>query len=320
METEAATELNVDIEPPIFGWDIPDNDSQDPPQYPRLYNCPPLIKGEANSAWIYRIAARYGWSPRTICQLVGIEYDPVLLDFSLTKSDRHRISETTGASVPTLTSRLAYGASKLPLRYLLILTTSDGRYPHCRCCAQCLLEDEIPYIRLHWRMVTTIICEKHLAPLVEYCPSCAYGIQLEFRNPEILTIPNRDLALRYCPRCGQIVKSAISHGVSPRLAQALVRFQQITNQVISHGQYHHPIYGPLSRELFLDIFFEIKLDPNLTLEHSRNKWLQKLSSRTTATYISINWDAVVHPRDSEEFSRIFCRLANVRLGSILYLI
>lgn len=305
MEANPYTVPDTDNKPVWLDWSIPHCEIQAAPSTPRIYRCPPKIKWEVVSSWIYRVAARYNWSPNTVCKFVGMVFDPQLLDFALTKNDMRRIASLTTNPAASLTSRLARGISKLRASHLLAFTADSDDRPCYRFCAQCLNEDEIPYIRLRWRLVTTVLCERHHLPLADRCMNCSRYLQLNFRNPLILTTANRGLALRYCPMCGKPLDLPYPQSVPHRLAQTLVRFQRLTNQTIAHGSYVHPIHGLVSREGFLEIFFELKRGTELAPQDSYNKWLYQPDYRMRGTHISINWRAVVHPRDFKMFTKLF---------------
>lgn len=311
MEAEPNTALNAHDKPIRLDWNVPHREIQAAPPIPRIYHCPPKIKGEAISSWIYRIAARYRWSPNTVCKYMGMVFDPQLLDFALTKNNLRRIAALTTTPASSLTSRLARGISKLRASHLHALTAHPGGLPLYRSCAQCLREDEVPYLRLHWRFTTTVLCERHHLPLADRCMNCNGHLQLNFRNSRILTVANRSLALRYCPRCGNPLDPPHQQPVPRRLAQMLLRFQQLTNQTIAHGSCDHQIHGLMSREEFLQIFFELKQGTELAPQHSHNKWLYQPEYRLRGTHVAINWRAVVHPRDFEIFIKLFGHILNL---------
>lgn len=313
MEANPDTSPYTDNKPAWLGWSVPHCEIQAAPPTPRIYRCPPKIKGEAVSSWIYRIAARYGWSPNTVCKFAGMVFEAQQLDFFLTKEEMRKISALTAVPAPLLTSRLTRRVSKLKTSHFLILTTYDGNTPRYRYCTQCLSEDEIPFIRLHWHFATTIICERHHAPLSGKCPNCFNKIQLGFRNSEILKTANRNLALRYCPSCGKSLHDPHLRLAPHRLAQTLICFQRLVDQVIAHGKCDHPMWGLYSREEFLEIFFEIKQDSEYESQLSYAKWLGKPRNRIRGSRVSINWKAVVHPRDFKMFKKLFGHILN--LGS-----
>lgn len=306
METESSVVPNSDHTPLELGWSVLPSNKQTGPQTRRLYGCPPKVKDEAISTWIYRIAARHGWSPFNVCQLIGIKFDPLTLDFSLTKEDIKRIAHTTVVPASLFASRLAHGISTLKPRYRRFLAAYVDKSPRYKFCGQCLQEDEAPYWRLHWRLATTVLCERHDLLLTEFCPSCEEDIYLEGRKHVVMPANHRGSALRYCPMCGEPLDSQLPKPVPYRLAQTLKYFQKLVFEVISHGSTSHPVYRLLSRDEFLEMFIEPESTES-DVKYRHPGWYPEMSRQSANSELSMNWRVIVHPRDIGMFQDMLAR-------------
>lgn len=70
-------------------------------------------------------------------------------------------------------------------------------------CPKCLAEDEVPYLRMEWRLAFVTACPRDSTLLIDRCPACAEPIQI-LKNPS-----PTDLGVS-CWKCGRDYSRAIA--------------------------------------------------------------------------------------------------------------
>ena len=272
------------------------------PGIPRLYRRPPKIRGESLESWILRIAERYGWTPAEIAKYF-YPGDCTGLDFRLRQDRIRRIAMVTASHPSLIASRLELGLLRLkPIHCWALAFHANGSVRRRRVCALCLREDETPYFRLTWQLATTVLCDHHDVPLIEFCPTCSSPINWKIEARIVVSPQSQGDFLRHCPACRRrLDRGALPRRVPDRLGQMLKGFQRLVLQVIGHGLHHHPVYGSLTREEFFEMFLT-QQQPTLVTRGKGSK-----SSMTRHARSWVDWRRVVHPRDYSTLLRWFRR-------------
>lgn len=259
-----------------------------PSPMPRLYGCPPKLKTEATSSWIYRIAASYRWSPVAISRLMVGSTNSATLDFGISKDKMRQIATVAVCSATLLTSRLERGVSVLNKYYRDRLINNIQGRPRVGFCPICLSEDDVPYIRSHWRLATTIFCDRHNVLLTDRCPSCSYRINLIGRENVIVPDSGPADALRFCPACLSPWRTAYSPPKVPaRTLPMVTHFQYLAIELLERGSTRDPAFRAFERSDFFAMFLARGQPPS--------------------RYTRIDWHRVIHPRDHELLLRWFRR-------------
>lgn len=276
---------------------------------PRLYRCPPKLASEAISSWIYRIAASYSWSPAAISKLVGGTLNPAALDFAISKEIMRRIATVAVCSATVFTSPLVRGMSALKRTHLRHLIYDTHGLPRYRFCPICLSEDEVPHIRLHWRLATTILCEHHKVLLTDRCPSCLSRVRLGGR--ENIAVPESGpvRTLCYCPTCrAPFIEAYSPLQVSARMTAMVAHFQNLAVELFERGSTRDPAFSTFGRSDFLTMFMtkEIPLYPVSTRTRLRYRYMipQDTPPGPKARRW-VDWGKIVHPGDFRLLARCF---------------
>jgi len=168
---------------------------------PRIYGAPPHLDGETLSTWLFRTISAKRLTLRMVIPLIGQYLKLASIDFDRRESVIQKIEALLLQRPTVRLAPLASAVASLAPLYRLSLTSHPDGTPLYRYCSQCLADDAIPYIRYHWRLATTVICEKHRLLLSLGCPSC-HG---RFRLEDYLRSPRHQRwgadSLRYCPKC-----------------------------------------------------------------------------------------------------------------------
>ncbi|MBF0185825.1 MAG: TniQ family protein [Magnetococcales bacterium] len=197
---------------------------------------PAILPGEAFSSWFARLAVGNGLRPEELYRvylpgayLCGRDLDRFacesLIDFlsQRTATDRNCIE----ASTFMRWSGLLYGEDDgrgklhwLPPAGRERTTSSFGQ----QICPACLAEDEMPYLRLEWRLGFMTACERHCVSLVDRCPNCA--------EPLYILHAQRNLSGVRCWKCSFDYSHAEQVEV---LGLQTFRQQEHLNNVLTEG-------------------------------------------------------------------------------------
>lgn len=80
-------------------------------------------------------------------------------------------------------------------------------------CPQCLANDEVPYMRLTWRLSFAALCPKHKVMLARTCPHCHAPVMINDLAPGI--------SLDTCVQCGELISGTIHQERPEWIALAL---------------------------------------------------------------------------------------------------
>ena len=99
------------------------------------------------------------------------------------------------------------------------------RIPLYRFCPRCISEDEVPHIRLSWKLISSVICERHASPLAEFCGVCKTPFTL-WSSPTPIRHEMRATIHRVCPGCHSPWGMNALPQISEPLMRTLLRFQR----------------------------------------------------------------------------------------------
>ncbi len=138
---------------------------------------------EQLSSWLHRLAVGNGLPPRAFGPALDLGSGAwsARLDLALPAIVRDRLVRCTGLTPEAVGGMTLAGIGARALLLPLRADLSPGRRGRRQAawlqfCPQCLAEDEQPYFRRQWRLVTTIVCARHGSRLLDRCPACGQGL------------------------------------------------------------------------------------------------------------------------------------------------
>jgi len=205
--------------------------------YTRVLGLPTLIHGEVFSSWVIRMFNSGLIKKKYLKQVLGYQSALYLDDIQPELFD-----------LDTLTMKFNVGTSKLlPSAFIqpskifthakilsLTMNIFNGS-PIYRCCPECLLEDEVPYIRKNWRYAFFYVCEKHGCLLSEKCNSCGCYINAKDyeRYKKNLT---ENTIWRHCANCKNVFNHNQKVQIDERIVDALVNAQNNLEERLENNQ------------------------------------------------------------------------------------
>lgn len=222
---------------------------------PRLYGTPRILAGEALSGWLWRVSFHHRVNLHSLLRLMKIQWSADRLDFG------DRLNQRTALDIASLTlnSPAAIMAAVSPPMHLLANETFRcltydllASTPIYRVCVECLVEDDVPYIRRLWRLAYSLVCDRHPRPLIDCCPRCKNKI--DFSRDRFLkrSTAERTMAIRHCLNCGLDLTQTSKSQMGADLWLRLIRFQEALHQIVTLGFFKHPRYGMISASMALE--------------------------------------------------------------------
>lgn len=163
----------------------------------------PFFDNETVTSWLVRSAMNQGCSLNTFRDFYWKPYKlnkvrDADLGFNAIEPQIHQdmavLSSTTKNKFDN--QNLSYFNKRATKNPLLLLPYSNyTKYGHSYC-PLCFASDDVPYLRLDWRMSYYIFCDTHKTALVTSCPHCG-----EPYKPQLLNFPIRQI--NFCHSCSE---------------------------------------------------------------------------------------------------------------------
>lgn len=226
------------------------------PLYPRVYGCPKPAPDSALSGWIMLVAA----AKRAPIREVLRSWNYRISDAYAADTCRHipplsAMAITSFVSPRQLAELHWSGRSLLAEPTFACLTThNNGRNIH-RYCPLCLRRDQIPYLRLSWRVAFQLLCPEHHCLLLEKCPKCGKAVDGAKFLDERIRI-GIDGLFRLCPHCFTDLVAAPVVRAEERLQSHLLKAQQQLWQLVRQPFFRHPKLGTVSSAKIFESFVE----------------------------------------------------------------
>lgn len=248
----------------------------------RLFDSPPMVRGEAISSWLYRVATRHGVSLRRLC--ADLKLYPPNADVDTYK--RQPPSDRLALLTDTETEPIRFAQN---IKDTLLVDpeyrclTSGGGQPIARYCPICLNEDAVPHFRQKWRMAFNVVCQRHPIRLRSNCPHC--GIRLDplrrgAKHPSVL----RTCPVVGCHHChGDLRTQSPSCEFEASAHRWIVGKQEFLWQIIRSGRYQHPRFGTISARCLMQTYL---------IENRPEADEQRLARNC---YAGLNWKALFGP-------------------------
>lgn len=220
----------------------------------RLYLAPAPIPGEVASSWVFRMAERYDVSPQAMRQALQLSTVHFDVYRRWTNIDHIAFATVKDTSAVKATFRLA--ESNLGHRAYWPLVRRLDRSPLYRYCPKCFAEDEIPYLRLAWRLAFTVFCEHHRIALSDRCPRCDSNFSIELHTHHRLNARRLGHSMRHCHHCGTLLTEQKTQAIPPVLIPVIEQFQISFLRAIQFGYYRDRYGGRISAEYYLRSFLK----------------------------------------------------------------
>lgn len=242
-------------------------------------------KDEIFSSWLVRLAYGLAWKLQPFCtRLLGQRSGFWIADVDKAQpadllgllADRtatplERVGETMLASYEGILWGSFHRRGPLPW-VMPVGRTGRRRFGNGQqFCRQCLIDDEKPYFRKHWRLACFVACEQHGLALHDKCPHCFSPI--EFHAYDF----GRQLLSSECPitRCGTCGHDFRERGRRPDfdVSSDLWEFQARIYDAVSAG-YSATLPGGVA---YSHLFFEgLRMLARLVTSNSRGARLRNL--------------------------------------------
>ena len=194
-----------------------------------------LMPDELFSGWLSRAAAQMGCSLSSLLASIAPELHVCDVDRGLSAQQLSLLSGLSGitgkaleASMLLRVSDALAGRDRFQnsiLDWVLPLGLQRGRTPHgLQYCTGCWLEDDIPYVRMEWRLAWHIACARHQLALVDHCYRCGAPIRPH-------QVRSGALCISTCVSCG----ANLSVARADRVEANALAFQQHADRVIQSG-------------------------------------------------------------------------------------
>jgi hypothetical protein len=193
----------------------------------KLYDSPRCIGDEALSSWLWRVSARHGWSPRTLAGALGLSLNVSSEEgYARWTSRAVDICATTLMPQDSLTAQVNWSRGLARGHNFARLTLDHTGHPVIRFCPLCLASDATPYIRLRWRLIFAICCEKHECMLATSCEACGSKISLNS-----LTGRRGGGSIAFCRRCSKQLGGQ-AFPVPPSISRVLISVSERVNRAL----------------------------------------------------------------------------------------
>jgi transposase-like protein len=116
-------------------------------------------------------------------------------------------------------------------------------------CPSCLVSDEVPYFRRHWRLAFVVLCPTHRVLLLDRCQKCGAAVSYERQSAKSLTY-NKLWILTQCHECSTDLREWASDRYSNAVDAAELEFQASLEVTLRRGWIQLPNNGAVYSHLF----------------------------------------------------------------------
>jgi transposase-like protein/endogenous inhibitor of DNA gyrase (YacG/DUF329 family) len=123
-------------------------------------------------------------------------------------------------------------------------------------CPWCLISDEEPYFRRHWRLAFVVLCPTHRALLLDRCQKCGAPVSYERQSPNSLTY-NEPWTLTQCHVCSIDLREWAADRYFNAVEAAELEFQTSLEATLRRGWVQLPYNGAVYSHLFFSGLYHI---------------------------------------------------------------
>ncbi len=222
------------------------------PTTSRLFGAPPIIKYEAFSSWLARVAAACKTPANELLKIFKITgYSSSMVDAGKCQLDLMQISKVTMVDPSTLTHiNWAFDSILADRKFYCLTYEMENQNPIYRYCPACLRSDEIPHFRQSWRLASAYICPIHKLILRDSCHSCNHRIDIRKCSHKSSDIEHQKNITIYCTNCLTSLGDSDSEEIDRKfLSEVFYRQEEIENLIRSTSSYWMPSELSINHEI-----------------------------------------------------------------------
>lgn len=223
-------------------------------QFQRCFGIPAIRPDEALSGWIIVASSAHRIPPADLLRIwkypIRNAYEA---DFSrrlppLSAMASLSLVPPTALARTHLTSQTVLGDP----HYACFSRRADGS-PIQRYCPRCLACEDLPYLRLKWRLDYQFICEKHHCLLLDQCPACEKLIE-QSKFSVRRTRASMQALFGACPHCRSSLARAPRIRPLPVVMERLVSAQNFVHRLVMNPVFQHRTAGTVASAKILHSF------------------------------------------------------------------
>jgi transposase-like protein len=222
---------------------------------------------ELLSSWLTRLALAHGlrlkslgwrvWPGRSVTQRdVDFWKDQAILE-TLAEKTHTPAARLFGATLASyegwLAEELGYHAPWILARQLRVRPQQRFGLQYC---PWCLVSDEEPYFRRHWRLAFVVLCPAHRVLLLDRCQKCGAAVSYERQSPKCLTY-NEPWILTQCHQCNTDLREWAVDCYFNAVDAAELEFQTSLEVTLRRGWIQLPNNGAVYSHLFFSGLYHI---------------------------------------------------------------
>lgn len=157
---------------------------------------------ESIASWVIRLCSSHDYTFARLKNLVNVKVKKSDWDDGMNRPDMLRLLQSSGLECEDFFGQMVNAVILRQHGVNLHPRDVDG-YPYYAFCPLCFAEDEVPYLRWHWRYANYKECRLHRRKLFTKCQHC--GARLETSRPILRDLPNEVFISNfgYCKICAQ---------------------------------------------------------------------------------------------------------------------
>lgn len=218
-----------------------------PKVLPRLYRTPWPEIGESAVSWLCRCATVHSVSLAQVMKVI-FRTPKTIRDPDI-YYELHNLGEVAAVCLvpPDIlapVSALARTILRLE-EYRWMTWNLAIEKPIFRYCPVCLGESHPAFLRMEWRLASSVVCLQHQIMLHDHCWNCRSTINW-LKRPGHKMRAHHQVVMRLCPRCGKNLALAPKVQISEVRLRVAIRRQEVFTKAAFSGVLRHAKYGTVS--------------------------------------------------------------------------
>lgn len=157
---------------------------------------------ESIASWVIRLCGSHDYTFARLKLLVNVKVRRNDWDCGMDHLSTLRLLESAGFEYTTFFDE-KFNPNVVQQRGMTLRPRSVQGVPYYAFCPMCFAEDEVPYLRWHWRFENFHSCKLHQRNFLTKCPHC--DARLDTSRPILRDISSEEFIpnLSYCKNCAQ---------------------------------------------------------------------------------------------------------------------